>query len=142
MCRKSGLGFEPLLGVRERHFSARYGPRPLSEVPFPKCSKSISWPVRALELNRYLLDGINPDGTPCQYQYNSSRFPGNTAASQSQISKRELVRMVVDEAVSVRVCQLFVDGNHRSAILSIYEKLVVVVAGGGGWLCVQLTCTY
>lgn len=38
--------------------------------------------------------------------------------------------MVVDEAVSVRVCQLFVDGNHRTAILSIYEKLADV----GWWL--------
>ena len=38
--------------------------------------------------------------------------------------------MVVDEAVSVRVCQLFVDGNHRTAILSIYEKL----ADAGWWL--------
>lgn len=127
---QQGLGFEPLLGVRGRHFSARYGPRPLTEVPFSKCSNHISWPARALELNRYLLDGINPDGTPCQYRQSSNRFPNKSAANQSRISKREFVRMIAEEAVSVRVDQLFVDGNHRTAILSIYEKL----ADAGWWL--------
>lgn len=126
---QKGLGFEPLLGVRGRHFSARYGPRPLTEVPFSKCSNHVSWPAPALELNRYLLDGINPDGTSCQYRQTSNRFPNKSAANQSRISKRELVRMIAEEAVSVRVDQLFVDGNHRTAILSIYEKL----ADAGWW---------
>ena len=99
-------------------------------MPFSKCSKNISWPARALELNCYLLDGINPDGTPCQYRHSSNRVPDKSAANQSQISKRELVRIIVEEAVSVRVGQLFVDGNHRTAILSIYEKL----ADAGRWL--------
>ena len=36
----------------------------------------------------------------------------------------------MDEAVSVRVSQLFIDGNHRTSILSIYEKL----ADAGWWL--------
>ncbi len=130
MCCKPGLGFEPLLGVRDHQFSARYGPKPLTEVPFSKCSKNISWPARALELNRYLLDGINPDGTPCQYRRSGNRVPDKSAANQSQISKRELERMIVEEAVSVRVGQLFVDGKHRTAILSIYEKL----ADAGWWL--------
>lgn len=100
------------------------------EVPYCKESKDTPWPARALELNRYLLDGVNPDGSRCQYQQSSKRFPDKSTASESQISKRELVWMVVEEAVSVRVCQLFVDGNHRTAILSIYEKL----ADAGWWL--------
>ena len=130
MCCKPGLGFEPLLGVRGRHFSARYGPRPLTEVPLSEYSKNISWPARALELNHYLFDSINPDGTPCQYRHSSNRVPDKSAANQSQITKRELVRIIVEEAVSDRVGQLFVDGNHRTAILSIYEKL----ADAGWWL--------
>lgn len=126
----SGLGFEPILGSSGRHFSARYGPRPEDQLPYPIALTGTPWPARALELNRYLLDGINPDGTPCQYRGTGLHFPDKSVANQFQLSKHELVRMVVDEAVSVRVCQLFVDGNHRTAILSIYEKL----ADAGWWL--------
>lgn len=126
----SGLGFEPILGSFGRHFSARYGPRPEVQLPYPIALTGTLWPARALELNQYLLDGINPDGTPCQYRQTGRHFPDKSVANQFQLSKHELVRMVVDEAVSVRVCQLFVDGNHRTAILSIYEKL----ADAGWWL--------
>ena len=126
----SGLGFEPILGSSGRHFSARYGPRPEIQVPYPVALTGTPWPARALELNQNLLDGMNPDGTPSQYRQSGLHFPDKSAASQVQLSKHELVRMVVDEAVSVRVCQLFVDGNHRTAILSIYEKL----ADAGWWL--------
>ena len=124
----TGLGFQPILGSTERHFSARYGARPAVQVPYPDALMGKPWPARALQLNQYLLDGVNPDGTPCQYRQGGLRFPDKSAVSQ--LSKHHLVRMVVDEAVSVRVCQLFVDGNHRTAILSIYEKL----ADAGWWL--------
>lgn len=100
-------------------------------MPFPKGAKDTPWQARALELNRYLLDGINPDGTSCQYRQSWYQFPYTTTATQSQISKQDLVRMVVEEAVSVRVCQLYVDGNHRTAILSIYEKLADAGQFGG-----------
>ncbi len=86
------------------------------------------WPAWALELNHYLLDGVNPDGTPCQYRQGGLHFPDKSAVSQ--LSKHDLVRMVVDEAESVRVCQLFVGGNNRTAFLSTYEKL----ADAGWWL--------
>ena len=75
------------------------------------------------KLNQYLLDDINPNGTPCQNRQTGLHFPDKSAANQIQLSKHERVRMVVDEAVSVRVCQLFVAGNHRTAILSIYELM-------------------
>ena len=126
----SGLGFELILGSSGRHFSARYGPRPVVQVPYPEALMGNPWPARALELNHYLLDGVKPDGTPCQYRQGGLHFPDKSTVSQVQLSKHDLVRMVVDEAVSVRVCQLFVDGNHRTAILSIYEKL----ADAGWWL--------
>ena len=45
------------------------------------------------------------------------------------IPKHQLISLVVEQAVSVRVCQLFVDGNHRTAILSVYEKLA-----DAGWM--------
>ena len=129
-CCFSGLGFEPLLGSSDCQFSARYGPRPHVELPFPKVAKDTPWQARALQLNRYLLDGINPDGTPCQYWQSWYQFPHTTTVTQSQISKQDCVRMVVEDAVSVRVCKLFVDGNHLTAIPSIYEKL----ADAGWWL--------
>ena len=124
----TGLGFEPILYSTEQHFSARYGARPAVQVPYPDALMGKPWPARALQLNQYLLDGVNPDGTPCQCRQGGLRFPDKSAVSQ--LSKHDLVRMVVDEAVSVRICQLFVDGNHRTAILSIYEKL----ADAGWWL--------
>ena len=127
---RSGLGFEPILGKFGRHLSARYGPRPEVQLPYQMTLTGTLWTARALELNQYLLDGINPDGTPCQYRQTGLHFPDKSVANQFQLSKHELVKMVVDEAVSVRVCQLFVDGNHRTAILSIYEKL----ADAGWWL--------
>lgn len=126
---QQGLGFEPLLGVRGQHFSARYGPRPSVKVSFSKAAQD-PWPARGLALNRYLLDDANPDGTLCQYRQGGKQFPGNCTVTLGQIGKQDLVRIVVEEAVSVRVCQLFLDGNHRTAILSIYEKL----ADAGWWL--------
>lgn len=122
------LGFEPLLGVQERHLSARYGIKPPIPTAYPDVARHLPWAARALELNRYLLDGVNPDGTPCQYRCDSGTFP-DIAEQQREMSKREVVTSVVEEAVSVRICQLFVDGNHRTSILSMYEKLA-----DAGWL--------
>lgn len=132
----SGLGFEPILGSSGRHFSARYGPRPKVQLPYPIALMGTPWPARAFELNQYLLDGINPDGTPCQYRQTGLHFPDKSVANQFQLSKHELLRMVVN--VSVRICQLFVDGNHRTAILSIYKKL----ADAGRWLDMSATDLY
>ncbi|KAL0047881.1 hypothetical protein WJX82_002299 [Trebouxia sp. C0006] len=95
---QQGLGFQPILGSTERHFSARYGARPAVQVPYPDALMGKPWPARALQLNQYLLDGVNPDGTPCQYRQGGLRFPDKSAVSQ--LSKHHLVRMVVDEAVS------------------------------------------
>ena len=117
------LGFEPLLGVQERHLSARYSIKPPAPTAYLNVAQHLPWAARALELNRYLLDGINPDGTPCQYRCDSGLFP-DRAEQQRQMSKRNLVISVVEEAVSVRVCQLFVDGNHRTSILSMYDCLM------------------
>lgn len=113
----SGLGFEPIFGSTAQHFSARYGARPVVQAPYPEALMGKSWPARALQLNQYLMDGVNPDGTPCQYRQGGLRFPAKSALSQVQLSKHDLVRMVVDEAVLVRVCQFFVDGSHQTAIL-------------------------
>ena len=124
----SGLGFEPLLGKTARHFSVRYGLRPSTEVSYPDGAKDLPWPARALCLNQYVLDGINPDGSPSQYQQ-GREFPGKSAAPHNQTSKRPLVSTIVEEAVHVRVSQLFVDGNHRTAVLSIFEKIA-----DAGWL--------
>ena len=137
-CCGAGLGFEPLLGVRGQHFSARYGPRPSAKVSFSKAAQDIPWAARGLALNRYLLDDANPDGTSCQYRQGRDHFPGKSTAKQGQMGKQDLVRIIVEEAVSVRVCQLFVDGNHRTAILSIYEKL----ANAGWWLDVSAVDLY
>ena len=135
---QSGLGFEPILGSSERHFSARYGSRPEVQLLYPIDLAGTSWPARALGLNQYLLDGVSPDGTPCQYRQTGLHFPDKSVANQFQLSKHEIVRMVVDEAVYVRVCHMFVDGNHRTAILSMYEKL----ADAGWWLDVSPTDLY
>lgn len=57
-------------------------------------------------------------------------FSDKSSSQQSHVNKRQLLSLVVEEAISVRVCQLFIDGNHRTSILSIYEKL----ADAGWWL--------
>lgn len=95
-------------------------------MPFLEDSKEIPWPSRALELNRYLLDGANPDGTPWQ---RGNRFPDKTTAGQ-RIDKRTLVRLVVEEAVHVRVCQLFVEGNHGLPFPAHLRNWLMLV---GGW---------
>lgn len=43
--------------------------------------------------------------------------------------KRDLVMWVAQHAYSARVNQLFEDGNHRTAVLSIFEKLA-----DAGWI--------
>ena len=125
----SGLGFEPILSSSGRHVSVRFGPRPVVQVPYPEALMGNPWPGRALELNHYLLGG-STQWHACQYRQGGLHFPEKFAVSQVQLSRHDLVRVIVDEAVSVRVCQLFVDGNHCTAILSIYEKL----SDAGWWL--------
>lgn len=125
----TGLGFQQLLGSDSQPRSARYAQRPVIATAYPEGCQALPWSARALELNRFLLDSTNPDGSPCQYQHDSHLFPDRNATQDVTISKRALVTAVVNDAVSVRVRQLFVDGNHRTAIVTTYEKLA-----DAGWL--------
>ena len=124
-CCLPELHFGSLLGTTERRRAPRYGPMPPSAAPYPSESIHFSWRERAHQLNVYLLDGCLADGSACGYK-RAARYPAEDSA---HLSKFDVVDLVVREAYTARVNQYFEDGNHRTAILSIYEKLA-----DKGWL--------
>ncbi|KAK9819512.1 hypothetical protein WJX74_001999 [Apatococcus lobatus] len=127
--RGGGLGFGPLFGNTAKLRSPRYGREADPPYCYPAQSLARSWQYRALALNTYLLDNCLPHNSgnaPCAYKPHASPYPG---APPSGLSKRELVRWIVQQAYAARVNQQFEDGNHRTAVLSIYEKLA-----DAGWM--------
>ena len=112
----AGLQFEPILGMAPRLRSSRYGAQATPPIAYPVNSVSQPWQQRAYALNVFLLDDRLPDGRPSGYRQHASSYPAKPGAC---LGKQEPVTLVVREAYSARVNQLFEDGNHRTAIASI-----------------------
>lgn len=91
---------------------SRYGPLERILVEYPHTLHYLPFKERALRWNRYLLDDILADGSQCRYQIHVTfNKPPNDLDT------------IIDFAIGVRSNQLFADGNHRTAVLSIFELL-------------------
>lgn len=101
------------------HLLPRYGPEERTVEQYPAQSVNHAWNQRLLDLNRFLLDNILASGSSCSYNapYANRLVPCLWIQPQANIGS------IMDKAISVRVNQLFCDGNHRSAVLFIYESM-------------------
>lgn len=75
---------------------------------------------RMQQLNEFLLDGILPDGNPVR----APRKLYNVHNPEKL--KTGFIREICNSAYRIKENQYFQDGNHRTAILSIYEALADV----------------
>ena len=125
----AGLGLGYLLGNSNKLRSLRYGPNADAPYCYTAHAQNLPWQERALAHNKYLLDNCLPSclgSSPCAYKRQASQYP---AAPPKGLNKEDMVKWIVRHAYMARVNQLFEDGNHRTAVLSIYEKLA-----DAGWL--------
>ncbi len=111
---------------------SRYGPEERIIYQYNLSTTGLPWNRRLLQLNRYLLDNTTISGT-CGYQrpyyqnippisYLFRNPPLSNNVSINEILR--LIRECVDHVIFIRVNQPFIDGNHRTAILYLYERLL------------------
>jgi hypothetical protein len=111
-----------------RKRSPRYGTEPTESIPWRKLSKFGDSDTEAFALNQFLLDGVVPSGVSCQFRGSNyvAAFPKFPLCDD--LAMKDTVEKIVRFAVTVRRpaingLQFFLDGNHRTAILLIYELL-------------------
>ena len=92
-----------------------------NNLHYPKDSYKKSWKYRLLELNKYVLNGFNPNHTPAGLVQDKI-YPSWELIEST--CKKDIIKNAVINAIKVRIDQRFYDGNHRTSILAIYEYLV------------------
>lgn len=99
----------------------RYGrSRPESITWYTLELDGLSFSQRLLEYNKYLLDGYVPSGEVCAYRTNATI----QAPSLNGINGlRQLCDKIARVAFAIRRNQYFLDGNHRTAILTTFELI-------------------
>ena len=125
---EKGLGWEvfstwwyPKYKVR-LPYSTWYWPRPKSPPHWQVDEK------KAIALNRYLTNGMDSrDGQHVGILLTSLDFTRIYCLSPPEQgvkrSARAILKEVLDKIVRLRADQVFQDGNHRTAILLLYEML-------------------
>ena len=103
-----------------RYDIQRYGE--ISKTPYfyPNLQYNEDFKERLRQLNEFLLDGKLPDGKPCGYKNKCIRINRRILETRS---KESILKDAIGFAVNIRASQIFWDGNHRTAILSIHERL-------------------
>jgi len=92
----------------------------------------LPWHERVLKLNEYILDGITPSGHPAGYQ--TTRVVKQKFLYQMTTKERSdwtagcAARKAAEDTIFIRQDQALLDGNHRTAILILYESIADI-----GW---------
>jgi prophage maintenance system killer protein len=96
-----------------------------SLLPYPMSTAKLSF-ERAIELNRYITNGVSTrtgEYKAVQMTNLSAEVFHQRYLDIQESGARNLLQKAISNAVRLRRDQVFYDGNHRTAILLLYETL-------------------
>lgn len=102
----------------------RYGEPSITQHEYPARNSEQSIKDRLLSLNSYLLDGVLPykfNHQPVQNDYENPNI--KIVQPLPKTYWKSVVKEAVTFAVWIRAAQIFLDGNHRTSILYLHERL-------------------
>ena len=102
-------------------------PRAPVAVPYPSQESTFMTPHRAINLNRFVTNGVSTRSGEYQaiqgFGLSSGIFAKRYLSVPSTAGVRDILRQAISNAVRLRADQVFHDGNHRTALLILYEIL-------------------
>jgi hypothetical protein len=99
-------------------------PEAVSMSPYPQLPTALNY-RRAVELNRYITNNISTRaGTYQSIQFNvSPEIFSKRYMDVGSFGARHVLKETISKIVRLRRDQVFYDGNHRTALLLLYEIL-------------------